>query len=196
MKDLKGYLTAEEVNKLLRYAIRPLERLVISFLWHTGVRVSEMLSLKESDILWDERIIIVRALKKRGEVYRRIPIDSRTLQLLRDYITLKKKLPYLKRREKEKYGPNRVFPITRQAVFKIVRRVGRRAGITKVGDKPIHPHHLRHSFGIHWVKKGLPLRQLQMILGHSSIDTTAMYLQFSPTDLREEYDKLWRDEGD
>ena len=81
-----------------------------------------------------------------------------------------------------------------------MQKLGRRAGIRELGDpvvskrRKLHPHHLRHSFAIHAIKRGMGIERLQKILGHQSPATTALYPQFSMVDLHEEYDKLWEDE--
>lgn len=80
-------------------------------------------------------------------------------------------------------------------------KLGRRAGIKEVGDPRIskhlnmHPHTLRHSFAIHCVKNGMSIQELQKILGHQSINTTMVYLQYSIADLHASYDKIWERHG-
>jgi len=176
MKDLRGYLKPEEVDKLLNACKKERDYLLIRLLWRTGVRITELLNLKKKDIIWDERVILVETLKGGKGRKRRVPIDRETLNLLRKWMKGKK---------------GKVFDFTRQYAFKIIRKIGKRAGITHVGEKKIHPHHFRHSFAVNWVKKGGDLRKLQRILGHASIATTAHYLQFSPTETRDEYDEIW-----
>jgi integrase/recombinase XerD len=93
-----------------------------------------------------------------------------------------------------------LFPITRQRVNQILWKLARRAGIREVGDpavsrrRKLHPHHLRHSFAIHCIKRGMSIDRLQKILGHQSPATTSVYLQYSLKDLHEDYDKVWGDE--
>jgi integrase/recombinase XerD len=181
MRDLKGYLTSEEVEKLLNVCNTLTSYIIMRMLWRTGCRVSELISMKKDDILWNERILIIKTLKKRGEQKRRVPIDQETLNKLKEYL------------EKRKTETQLIFPFTRQWIFNMIRQVGKKAGIEKVGEKGIHPHVLRHSFCINWVKNGGDLRKLQMVVGHSSISTTAHYLQFSPIELEQEYDKVWGD---
>jgi len=106
-------------------------------------------------------------------------VDEKTLEFLRKYL------------EQKKIKSGRIFPYTRQWVFNLVRKI-KKAGITQVGEKKLHPHHLRHSFAIFCIKRGMDLRKLQMILGHASISTTAHYLQFSPVELEQEYEKIWK----
>jgi len=93
-----------------------------------------------------------------------------------------------------------LFPISRQRVDQIYWKLGRRAGIKEIGDpavsqhRKLHPHHLRHYFAIHCVKRGMTIERLQKILGHSSPATTSVYLQYSLKDLHEDYDKVWEED--
>lgn len=180
MKDLKGYLTYDEVQKLIDSAYFLDEKVLIQLLYRTGARVSEVLGIKVGDVLSKDRIIIIKQLKKRADVSRRVPVGKEVMNLIKSYI-----------KQRKLKGEDRLFTFTRQTAYNMLKRVGKRCGITNVGSKPLHPHHLRHSFGIHWVEKGGSLRKLQLIMGHSSIDITTQYLQFSPIDLRGEYDKVW-----
>jgi site-specific recombinase XerD len=128
-----------------------------------------------------------KAIEKR----RMIPIDRGTLDMVREYLQWRKQFPY---------KGDLLFPITRQRVDQIFWKLGRKAGITEIGDPAIskhrnlHPHVLRHSFAIYCVKKGMSIERLQKILGHASPTTTSVYLQWSSTDLHEDYDKIWEDE--
>ncbi len=132
MSDLKGYLTEEQVNKILSHCNTLQERAIIETLWRTGIRVSELINLKREDILWDERIIIITWLKKRGKtkLKRRVPISRGALDLIKQYL--------------KTHNDERVFPISRQRVHQIVRRTAERVGIYKVGSRYCHPHTYRH----------------------------------------------------
>ncbi|MBM4447387.1 MAG: hypothetical protein FJ023_08605 [Chloroflexi bacterium] len=94
-----------------------------------------------------------------------------------------------------------LFPITRQRVNQILSKLARKVGIREVGDPAVsrrcklHPHHLRHSFAIHCIKRGMSIDRLQKILGHQSPATTSIYLQYSLKDLHEDYDKVWEDDA-
>ena len=189
MKDLKGYMTPAECKKVVDAADNLRDTLLLRLLWRTGARISEVLSLELDDILYDDRVIIIKTLKRRKrkkggkEKKRRIPIDIETLKMIKEFT------------DSKKIFKGTVFHITRVAAFYIVRKCGAKAGITHVGEKEIHPHHFRHSFAVEFIKKNPDsMRQLQMLLGHSSISTTAEYLQFSPTELREDYDRMWDEE--
>lgn len=186
MRDLRGYLEWEDVKRLINAPDNLRDRLILRILAHTGCRVSELLALERKDVLWGERILIFRTLKRREKkLVRRVPVDAKTLEMLHEYL--------------EHRQGGRLFPISRVQVFRLVKAAGERIGIHKVGEKSLHPHHLRHSFAVRWVKAGLcssmeGLRKLQMFLGHADVATTAYYLQFSPVELRAEYDKIFEEE--
>ena len=198
IRDLKAYLPPEQVERLIAVAMNPRDVLLIRIPWRTGIRVGELIGLRICDIDFDSRALIIKVQKMRKkdgkaiEKRRMIPIDRGTLDMVREYLQWRKQFPY---------KGNLLFPITRQRVNQIFWKLGRKAGITEIGDPAIskhrnlHPHVLRHSFAIYCVKKGMSLDRLQKILGHASPTTTSVYLQWSSTDLHEDYDKIWEDEG-
>ncbi|MBA7633670.1 Tyrosine recombinase XerD [subsurface metagenome] len=152
IKDLRGYLQPEEIERLAEVASNPRDRLLIRIPWRTGIRVSELIGIRVQDIDFDNRAIVIKVQKMRkrdGKTIERrrvVPIDQGTLDLIRQYLEWRKQFPY---------KGDLLFPITRQRVDQIFWALGRRAGITKVGDpavsqhRKLHPHHLRHSFAIH-----------------------------------------------
>jgi len=182
MKDIRGYLTEDQVIMLINNADSLRDELLIRLMYYCARRVSEVLKITPHNIIANERIIIFPLEKKKGKVLLRVPVNQETLKKLLYYIKIKK------------IGPKtRIFKIKRVQVYNIIRRIGKKCGIEKVGEKWIHPHVLRHSFCINWVKKGgssqEEMRKLQMILGHANIATTMFYLQFSPIEVRSSYDK-------
>jgi integrase len=189
--ELPPYLTPEQVEEVIGAARSPRDKLLIRLLFRTGMRVTELLGVRGSDIQWGDRLILIRALKQRRakeEVRRRlVPVDGETLELLKAHMSSRTK--------------GLLFPITRQRVWQIVVEAGERAGIKWVVDlykgkrHHLHPHTLRHSFGVHWVRRHgqQSLRELQLHMGHSNISTTAQYLQFSPQELHRQYDQLWEE---
>ena len=197
IRDLKGYLEPAEVEQLMEVATNLRDRLLIRILWRTGVRVSELIGIRVQDIDFDNRAIVIKVQKMRkrdGKTIERrrvVPIDWGSLDLVRQYLEWRKQFPY---------KGDLLFPITRQRVNQIFWKLGRRAGITRVGDPTIsqhtkmHPHVLRHSFSIHAIKRGMSIERLQKILGHSSPMTTSVYLQFSTKDLHQDYDKIWEED--
>jgi integrase len=198
IRDLKAYLAPKQVERLFTVATNPRDVLLVRIPWRTGIRVSELIGLRISDIDFDSRALVIKVQKMRKkdgktiEKRRMVPIDQGTLDMIREY---------LQWREQFSYKGDLLFPITRQRVNQIFWKLGRRAGITEIGDpaiskhRKLHPHCLRHSFSIQCVKKGMSIERLQKILGHSSPTTTSVYLQWSSADLHEDYDKVWNDEG-
>lgn len=199
IRDLKGYLEPEQVERLIAAATNPRDVLLVRIPWHTGIRVTELINIRIPDIDFDNRAILIKVQKMRKkdgkaiERRRAVPIDEGTLDLIRQYLEWRKQFPY---------KGDLLFPISRQRVNQICWKLGRRAGIKEIGDplvskhRRFHPHHLRHSFSIHCIKRGMSIERLQKILGHQSPTTTSVYLQYSLADLHEDYDRVWEHEGE
>jgi len=200
MKDLRGFLTFEQVEAMIANCDNLRDQVLIQLLWRTGMRVSELvrpgkdrspvLGLRVSNVLWDENALIIRHAKRKDNPPRRIDVDPKTLAMVREYL------------EKRSVKSEFVMPISRQMAYLIVRRAAERVGIMEVGDPLVskrrhpHPHHLRHSLAVHSVRvtKGnyADLIRLQQQLGHVSVSTTAGYIQFSDEEQRKWYDDLWK----
>jgi len=179
MSDLGAYLKPEEVGKLLNVIyFDPKDKLIIETLWKTGLRVGELINLTPADIDFDEGIISVvgKGYMRKRHRSRIVPVPKDLLMKLKRYIE-----------EREIGESERIFPFTRQRIYQIVKRAGKLAGFPW-----IHPHTLRHSYAIHSIKRGMDLRVLQMILGHTSLSITAIYLQFRTEDLKREMEKVWK----
>ena len=198
IRDLKGYLEPEQVEKLIAAALNPRDVLLVRIPWRTGIRVSELISIRIQDVDSENRAIVIKVQKMRkrdGKTIERrrvVPVDQGTLDMVKEYLEWRKQFPY---------KGDLLFPLTRQRVDQIFWKLGRKAGIKEIGDpaisqhRKLHPHHLRHSFAIHCIKRGMSIERLQKILGHQSPTTTSVYLQYSVADLHEDYDKVWEDEG-
>ncbi len=194
IRDLKGYLEPEQVERVLATVTNPRDTLLVRIPWRTGIRVSQLIGIRVQDIDFDNRAIVIKVQKIRkrdGKAIQRrrvVPIDQGTLGMVREYLEWRKQFPY---------KGDFLFPISRQRVDQIYWKLGRRAGIKEIGDpavskhRKLHPHVLRHSFAIHCVKHGMSIERLQKILGHSSPTTTSVYLQYSLKDLHEDYDRVW-----
>jgi len=191
MSDPKGYLTEDQVNKLLEASENLRDRLLLQLMYRGGRRVSEVLLLKKEDILWADNMVIFTILKRKRPVKELKPIDEGTMKLLDLYVNDNVEMKGVRKKMVDK----RLFPVTRQYVFKLIRKLGDKTGITYVGDKRIHPHHLRHSFAVHMVRTSVEstedLSKLQRYMGHANISTTAHYLQFSPSEQRSIIDNAW-----
>lgn len=197
IRDLKGYLEPEQVERLITAATNPRDILLVRIPWRSGIRVTELISLRIQDIDFNNRAIVIKVQKMRkkdGKTIERrrvVPIDQSTLDMVKDYLEWRKQFPY---------KGDLLFPITRQRVDQVYWKLGRRAGIKEIGDpaisqhRKLHPHHLRHSFATHCVKGGMSIERLQKILGHQSPTTTSVYLQYSVADLHKDYDKVWEED--
>ncbi len=161
-------LSTQDVQRLLMAARTPKSRAIVALLYATGMRVTELCTLCIADIDSAQQVIHIRQSK--GGKSRQVMLGARLLRILRDFWKIRHSnpSPYL-------------FPgrsrggITRQAIWKLLRVLRRDAGI----DKVLSPHGLRHSFATHLVEGGCDLRTVQLLLGHSRLDTTAIYLQLS-----------------
>ena len=141
--------------------------LLILTLWRTGIRNIEIVSLKKRDIRHD-RVIIHQG---KGNKDRWIPLDK-DLRTLLEYHTADMNLD------------DRIFPISTVQVRNIVHKYQ--------GDEYVKPHTFRHSFAVHCLKSGMNIRSLQKILGHSDLNTTAVYLDLVGKDIITDFEKVER----
>jgi len=201
MKDLRGFMSVDQVRQMIDGCDNLRDKVLIQMLFATGMRVSELvkptkgsnqvLGLRTDNVIWSDNALIIRHAKRKENPPRRVNIDPGTLQLLRRYLE--------NRPEKSDY----VMPIGRQMAYNIVREAAERVGIMEVGDPLVSkrrhpsPHKLRHSLAVHSVRmtggNQADLIKLQEQLGHASLSTTASYVQFSDAEQREWYDGLWQD---
>jgi site-specific recombinase XerD len=172
MKNITDYLEKEQVDRVLAAAHQCSARdyLMLRVLWRTGVRVDELLTITPRDIEPNNNVINV--IKAKGGKQRRVHLDAETIKMLSEYVSTQQ-LP----------DDQPVFTLKQRQVRNIVKRYG------SVIGKDVHPHTFRHSYAIHCVRNGWDIRRLQQVLGHSSMATTAVYLQFNDRDIRELYDR-------
>lgn len=141
---------------------------MLEMLYSCGLRVSELITLKISDLFFDERFIRV---KGKGSKQRLIPVGDYAVNAVTLYLEQRRRLPVARGNEDFLFLNRRGKPLTRQMVFKIVTDQAAAAGISKT----ISPHTFRHSFATHLVENGADLRVVQQMLGHESILTTEIY---------------------
>ena len=152
---------------------------ILEIMYACGLRVSEVISLKISDIYVNDEFI--RIIGK-GEKERLIPISQATIKTLYLYIEGERKhLPIKPRHTDTVFINRRGSGLSRQMVFLIIKDLAEKAGI----KKNIGPHTIRHSFATHLLEGGADLRAVQQMLGHSSISTTEIYTHISDQYLRE-----------
>ena len=168
-RDIRSYLTKDQVNDVLRQMPGGKYKMIIQTLWMSGIRVTELINLKKGDIDFINSRMTVKWLKNRKWNERIIPIK----QQLRDILQL-----YTAGMNLEQY----IFPYSRQWIFAITKK-HINAG----------PHTFRHSFAVNFLeqsKSAKALVVLKQLLGHKHIQTTMEYLRIVPNDLAIELDKV------
>jgi integrase/recombinase XerD len=185
--SLPKFLTIDEVAHLVLqpderdlHGLR--DRAMLEVLYATGLRVSELIHLRPSDVNLDDGYVICRG---KGGKERVVPMGKAAAALTRRYIEEV-------RRRLQKTPAEALFltrlgdPFTRQGVWKMLREYARKAGL---GAK-VSPHILRHSFATHLLERGADLRSVQLMLGHSQITTTQIYTHVSRDRLRQVYERF------
>jgi site-specific recombinase XerD len=193
---LPHYLSRDEVQKLFAVADQDLSvfgrrnSVMVHILYGTGLRVSELVCLKISDIQFDMSVLRVSCGK--GSKQRLVPLHESLVKMLQNYIRETHGL--LVRTEKSFLETDYLFPhkegtsikpITRQAVWVIIKRLSVAAYIKRA----ISPHQLRHSLATHMLGEGVDLRSLQLLLGHENLSTVQIYTHVETSALRTIYDK-------
>ena len=142
---------------------------IIETLYACGLRVSELVNLKLSNLKFDDGFIIVRG---KGDKQRIVPIGSYAIELIIRYIEdIRVHLPVKREHEDIVFLNRRGRQLSRVFVFTMIKEAVEKAGIKKT----ISPHTFRHSFATHLLEGGADLRVIQMMLGHESITTTEIY---------------------
>jgi integrase/recombinase XerD len=166
-KRVPAVLSREEVNRLLEAATNLREKTLLTVVYSAGLRVSEVICLKVSDILSDRRQIRIEGGKGNKERY--AVLANETLGLLRTY--------YAVCRPKEWLFPGQEAGthISQRTAQRFFERAKEKAGINRKATM----HSLRHSFATHLLEDGVDIRYIQELLGHSSIKTTERYTHVS-----------------
>jgi len=172
-KRLPKFITYDELNKLIENAENYRDKLIIKFLFYTGVRVSELIKIKKNDIIFEEGFVKVYG---KGGKERIVPIPKELLNELKDYIN--------------KINTENIFPLSSRQVERIIKNVAEKAGI----NKKVTPHVLRHSLATTLLSKGVDIRYIQEILGHSSLNITQIYTHVVPNQLKEIYNKVFENQ--
>ena len=172
-RALPKTLTEEEVERLLGApsaadALGVRDKTMLELLYATGLRVSELVSLKLGQLSQD--MGVVRILGK-GSKERLVPVGEVALDWARKYVGDARTALLGERLSDALFVTSRGAAMTRQAFWQLIKRYALRAGIAK----PISPHTLRHAFATHLLNHGADLRVVQMLLGHADISTTQIY---------------------
>jgi integrase/recombinase XerD len=183
--SLPKFLTVDEAGALLRApddkkprGVR--DRAMLEVLYGSGLRVSELASLKLAEVNLAEGFLVCRG---KGGKERVVPLGRTACDAVRRYLSEARSLDDSDGRE-ELFLSRRGRPFTRQGVWKMLRGHGVRAGLAS----KISPHVLRHSFATHMLERGADLRSVQLMLGHSQITTTQIYTHVSRERIRRVYD--------
>ncbi len=167
-KSLPEVLSKEEVKKLIEASDTQKSRLIISLLYSSGLRVSELVNLKVSEINLTEKTGWVR--KGKGSKDRLFTLSAALADDLIAYLKDRQNI-YLFSKEK---------PLSTRNIQKIIKGTKNRAGI----QKKVTPHTLRHSFATHLLENGTDIRIIQTMLGHSSLNTTQVYTHVSSEQIK------------
>jgi len=169
-------LTQEEAIRLIDSASNLFHRAMLMTLYSTGMRRAELCHLKVEDIDSTRMIIHIRHGKRNRD--RDVPLSPKLLETLREYWCWMKPKTYLFPGTKNGWRADK--PITPKVLWEACREAAQAAGITK----NVRPHLLRHSFATHQVENGADLPTVQLLLGHSDLKATSIYLHLSERHLR------------
>lgn len=178
-KELPKFLSPEDVRKLINATEDIRDRLIVSLLYTTGIRVSELIKIRKEDIDLSKNSLKVFG---KGSKERIVFFNNYTKKLLKEYL------------DKYKFGDrDYIFPgrgsetIHYVTVERVLNRLKRKAGLSK----KVTPHILRHSFATYALSQGMDIREIQELLGHASLRTTQVYTHVTRERLFKDYLKIW-----
>lgn len=185
-KKIPTIMTVEETERLLMQPVADnpkglRDRAMLELLYATGIRVTELTSLRIEDVDLKTSLLDCRD----NDRERKIPFGGKAREALVDYLS--------EGREKLLNGEKSDIlftncngkPMSRQGFWKLLKAYGKKAGI----EKDITPHTIRHSFAAHLLENGADIKSVQEMLGHSDISTTQVYVKLGGNHLRQEYVK-------
>jgi|SRR6056297_1505243 len=165
-RELPKYWTRDEINYKLDMIENHAHRMLFNTLWMSGIRITEAVNIRKRDLDFQNYMVTVRWLKSRKYKQRIVPLHPKLRDLLQLYTA-----PY--------NLDDRIFPISRQRAWQLCQKY--------FGG---HPHQMRHSFAVNWLRCDGDLTTLHRILGHSKIQTTMEYLKIVPIDQGKELMKV------
>ena len=174
--DIENLLSVPDVSTEI--GLR--DKAILELMYACGLRVSEAVDLKMSDVDVDSGVL---TCKGKGSKTRKVPVGKSAVEWVKRYLIV--------RRKKENVETNNLFvggsgrPINRQTIFKFIKKYAE-----KVGLEDVSPHTLRHSFATHLIQNRADIRSVQQMLGHADISTTQIYTHLTDTHLRQTYDKF------
>ncbi|GAA0336621.1 tyrosine-type recombinase/integrase [Bacillus carboniphilus] len=178
-KRIPKFLTEREIEHLREACFTTMEKALFEFMFSTGCRIGEIVSLEKNSINWSNRSAIVLG---KGDKEREVYFNIRCEIWLKRYLESRNdKDPAIF--VTERY-PHRMSVAQMRY---IIKRISNRAGI----NKEIHPHQLRHSYATHLLNNGAPLEVIQSLMGHEKSETTRIYAQLSGRLRKEFYQKYF-----
>ncbi|MDP3639884.1 MAG: tyrosine-type recombinase/integrase [Nanoarchaeota archaeon] len=172
---LPAVLNKEEIHALFQTTLNLKHRLVLMFLYYTGMRLDELRNVKWEDIDVQRGLIHLKVTK--GSKERMVFLHERLKTCIQDFKLQKEGLVFRSNLEQQ-YNP--------RTIQMIVRIAAQKAGITK----RVTPHTLRHSFATHLLEAGADIRSIQTLLGHKSLQTTQIYTHIANKDIKKLADLL------
>lgn len=177
-KSIKKAFSEEEIIRLQDSCTSKRDRALIDFLYSTGVRVSELCRLNITDIDFNNKELIVFG---KGNKERIVYFDSRTKVHLNDYL------------ESRDDNNDALFVVSTEpherltpaGVEYIVKMIGNKAGVKKC-----HPHRFRRTLATRLINRGMPIEQVQKLLGHTKIDTTLIYAQVDQSNVKSSHERF------
>lgn len=179
IEDVKTFLESGE-TKALSDPIAGRDSVMFELLYSSGLRVSELISLRLEDISFDAGFLRVTG---KGSKERIVPLHMRALERLRKYVITERPQILRKKNSPYLFITRRGGYMTRQRFWQTMKKLGRRTGLD------ISPHTIRHSFATHLLEGGADLRSLQKLLGHADISTTQIYTKVTADRLKQVYTK-------
>jgi len=182
-RSLPKSLTEDEVESLLAAPVvsDPLghrDRTMLEVLYATGLRVSELVNLKHTQVNTNQGVIRIVG---KGDRERLIPLGDESVRWLAEFVRGPRTEILLERQTDYLFPTRRGDRMTRQAFWHIIKRYARKAGV----QKELSPHTLRHAFATHLLNRGADLRVVQMLLGHSDLSTTQIYTHVARERMKE-----------
>ena len=172
--DVTALLTCPDVQQ----AIGMRDRAMLEVLYACGLRVSELVSLKSTEVGLNDGVI--RVVAGKGGKIRLIPMGDEAIYWVGQYIADSRSQLLGTKKSPHLFITQRGHAMTRQAFWYLIKKYAQRIGITQ----PLSPHVLRHAFATHLLNHGADLRTIQMLLGHADISTTQIYTHIAQTRLK------------